>query len=153
MFHGPINNGSCTSCHDPHGGPYANLLVKEFPAGAYAPYTDTEFALCFSCHKRELLQYPDTSFATNFRDGERNLHYLHVNNKQKGRSCTLCHEVHASTSARLVADSVPFGQWRLPLNFTMKATGGTCAPGCHQPQSYDRKNPVKKLELPRTEKP
>jgi predicted CXXCH cytochrome family protein len=153
MFHGPINNGSCTSCHDPHGGPFASLLVKEFPPGAYVPYTDTEFALCFSCHKRDLLQYPDTSFATNFRDGERNLHYLHVNNKQKGRSCVLCHNVHGSSAPKLIADSVPFGNWSLPLKFVKTATGGSCAPGCHRPQSYDRQNPGRKPEAPKPEAP
>jgi predicted CXXCH cytochrome family protein len=143
-LHGPIRDGSCTACHDPHGSPFGKLLVKEFPPGPYVPYTDMEFALCFSCHKRDLLQYPDTSFATNFRDGDRNLHYLHVNNKQKGRSCTMCHAVHGSGSPRLIADSVPFGKWSLPVKFVKTETGGSCAPGCHRPQSYDRQNPGKK---------
>jgi len=75
---------SCDTCHDPHGGDNAKLLVAKFPTGPYVPYNETEYALCFSCHKRDLVQYPDTSFATGFRDGERNLHYLLVNNKQKG---------------------------------------------------------------------
>jgi predicted CXXCH cytochrome family protein len=149
MFHGPINQGMCTPCHDPHGSQNARLLVKEFPAGIYVPYTDTEFALCFSCHKRDLLQYPDTSFATNFRDGERNLHYLHVNNKQKGRSCVLCHNLHGSRSPKLIAESVPFGKWNLPLKFVKNPTGGSCAPGCHRQQAYDRQSPVKKLAVPK----
>jgi hypothetical protein len=44
----------------------------------------------------------------------------------------------------LIADSVPFGKWSLPLKFVKTETGGSCAPGCHKPQSYDRKNPGKK---------
>jgi predicted CXXCH cytochrome family protein len=143
-LHGPVASGHCTACHDPHGGDFARHLIKEFPAQVYVPYTDTEFDLCFSCHNRDLVRYADTSFATNFRDGERNLHFLHVNNKQKGRSCVLCHALHGGTSPVLIADSVPFGKWSLPLKFVKTETGGSCAPGCHKPQSYDRKNPGKK---------
>lgn len=149
-LHGPIRDGKCTACHDPHGGPNAKLLVAGFPTEPYLPYSDTAYALCFSCHKRDLVQYPDTSFATGFRDGERNLHYLHVNNAQKGRSCVLCHDLHGSRQPKLVADSVPFGKWSLPLKFVKTETGGSCSPGCHKTQSYDRKTPGKK---PEAEKP
>ena len=149
VFHGTNNDGKCTRCHNPHGGQYEKLLVKEFPSEAYVPYTDTAFPLCFSCHKRDLLQYPETSFATNFRNGERNLHYVHVNNKEKGRSCKLCHSWHGSVSPQLIADTVPFGQWNLPLRFVKTETGGGCSPGCHKTQYYDRKNPGKKPDLPR----
>lgn len=149
VLHGPIQDGRCTPCHEPHGGANARLLKVGFQTDPYVPYTAQSFALCFGCHKRELLQFPDTSFATGFRDGTRNLHYLHVNNPQKGRSCALCHEMHASTAPRLIADSVPFGQWKLPLNFVKTDSGGSCAPGCHQPYSYDRNNPGRKLELPK----
>lgn len=144
VLHGPIRDGSCTPCHNPHGSPNPKLLVKEFPAGEYAAYTDKEYELCFTCHKRELLQFPDTSFATNFRDGERNLHYLHVNKSEKGRTCRMCHNIHGSNNTVLIADSIPFGKWNLPLKFVKTETGGSCAPGCHKPQSYDRKNPGKK---------
>ena len=108
VLHGPIRDGSCTGL--PRAARRqgdAKLLVESFPATAYVPYTDTAYALCFSCHERDLLQYPDTSFATGFRDGERNLHYLHVNNAQKGRSCVLCHNLHGGTNDALIAESVP----------------------------------------------
>jgi predicted CXXCH cytochrome family protein len=149
VFHGPINDGKCTPCHNPHGSQYPKLLMKAFPRDPYVPYSDTEYALCFSCHKRDLLQYPDTAFATNFRDGERNLHYLHVHNKQKGRSCRLCHNLHGSPNPKLIAESVPFGKWNLPLRFMKTETGGGCSPGCHKPQYYDRKTPGKKPDLPK----
>jgi predicted CXXCH cytochrome family protein len=143
-IHGPIAKGLCTACHEPHGSQYAGLLGKEFPPNDHVPYTDTEYQLCFSCHNRDLVQYPDTSFATNFRNGDRNLHYLHVNKKQDGRSCKLCHEIHGSAGPSLIAESVPFGKWRLPLKFVKTENGGSCSPGCHRTQSYDRKNPDKK---------
>ncbi len=117
VLHGPIRDGSCTGCHEPHGGKETKLLVDSFPATAYVPYTDTAYALCFTCHDRDLLKYPDTSFATGFRDGERNLHFLHVNNAQKGRSCVLCHDLHGGTNDALIAESVTFGSWKLPLKF------------------------------------
>jgi predicted CXXCH cytochrome family protein len=144
VLHGPIADGTCTACHEPHGGGQAKLLIADFPATDYVPYTETAYALCFECHDRDLLKYPDTSFATGFRDGERNLHYLHVNNPQKGRSCVLCHNVHGGGNAALVAESVPFGSWQLPLKYVASENGGTCAPGCHRPASYDRKSPGKK---------
>ena len=144
VLHGPIRDGSCTACHEPHGGAQAKLLVDSFPATAYVPYTDTAYALCFTCHDRDLLRYADTSFATGFRDGERNLHFLHVNNAQKGRSCALCHELHGGTNDVLIAESVTFGSWQLPLKFVKSDNGGSCAPGCHRPAVYDRKNPGKK---------
>lgn len=144
VLHGPDNDGKCSRCHDPHGSQNDNLLVKEFPGDIYVPYTDTAYGLCFSCHKRDMVQYPETSFATNFRDGERNLHYVHVHNPKMGRSCILCHSLHGSPNPMLIADTVPFGKWQLPLRFVKTETGGGCSPGCHKPQFYDRKTPGKK---------
>ncbi|MCX7793167.1 MAG: cytochrome c3 family protein [Thermodesulfovibrionales bacterium] len=138
-LHGPINNGDCSSCHDSHGSQYRKLLVMDFPEELYVPYNEKAYALCFSCHNRDLLRYPDTSFATGFRDGNRNLHYLHVNKKDKGRSCRFCHTIHGGTLPKLIAEKVRFGNWDLPVGFTKTETGGTCAPGCHRKYTYDRK--------------
>ncbi len=138
VLHEPVKSGDCIVCHDPHGSQNEKLLALNFPASQYVPYKDTEYELCFSCHDRDLLQYPETSFATNFRNGERNLHYLHVNNNVKGRSCKLCHDVHGSEHPRMIHKSVTFGKWKLPLNFVKTETGGSCAPGCHKPYSYDK---------------
>lgn len=146
VLHQPIADGACTPCHDPHGSANARLLTKAFPDKQYVPYTDTAYELCFDCHNRDLLRYPDTSFATGFRDGDVNLHYLHVNDPQKGRSCALCHNVHGGAGPKLLADKVRFGQWQLPIKFVKTETGGGCAPGCHKPLSYDREAAVKKPE-------
>jgi len=142
VLHQPVAAGRCTSCHSPHASNDPRLLLRAFPTGPYAPYTSETYELCLSCHNPDLARYPDTEFATNFRDGKRNLHYLHVNNPQKGRSCILCHGVHGASNQKLVADSVPFGQWNLPIKFVPTATGGSCSPGCHRPQSYDRGAPA-----------
>ncbi len=145
VLHGPIEKGECVGCHNPHGSTNRKILEKEFPPDAYVPYTGTEYALCFSsCHKRELMQYEETSFATKFRDGERNLHYVHVNKTEKGRSCRFCHEIHGGPNPKLIAESVPFGQWQLPLNYVKTETGGGCTPGCHKAQVYNRDVPGRK---------
>ena len=144
VLHGPNNDGKCSRCHNPHGSKNEKLLVREFPEEAYVPYTDKAFPLCFGCHKRDLLQYPQTSFATGFRDGEKNLHYVHVNNEQKGRSCRLCHALHGSTKPNLIADNIEFGQWKMQLKYVKTDTGGGCSPGCHNPKYYDRQSPGRK---------
>jgi len=143
VVHGPIKDKGCTPCHDPHGSPNEKLLVQPYSTDFYVSYSDTEFRLCFSCHNREILQFPKTSYATGFRDGEQNLHYLHVNRKDRGKRCKACHVVHAGPNPKLIAVKVPFGKWNMPLNFVKTDNGGSCAPGCHQPYGYDRKNPLK----------
>jgi predicted CXXCH cytochrome family protein len=77
---------------------------------------------------------------TSFRDGSYNLHFFHVNN-EKGRTCTACHDPHASDQAKHIRYEVPFGAWSYPINFTKTPTGGRCVVGCHAPKKFDRQNP------------
>ncbi len=142
-FHAPLKEGQCTPCHDPHGTPYDKLLVNKFSPDFYVSYTDTSFQLCFGCHNRDMLRNPATTYATAFRDGNKNLHYLHVNRKDRGKSCKACHMVHGGENPKLMADKVPFGKWSLPIKFIKTESGGSCAPGCHQKYPYDRKDPGK----------
>lgn len=151
VLHGPIKDGKCTACHDPHGTPNIRLLVKPYSTEFYVSYSDAEFQFCFSCHNRDLLKFPTTSYATDFRDVDKNLHYIHVNRKDHGKSCRACHVVHAGESPKLIAESVPFGKWNLPLKFVKTETGGSCAPGCHQPYAYDRKTAGKEVKPAKTQ--
>jgi len=50
---------------------------------------------------------PETRTLTNFRDGARNLHFLHVNKAVRGRTCRACHEVHASKQPRQSGTASP----------------------------------------------
>ncbi len=143
--HGPIGDGDCTSCHAPHGSANFRLLVEAYPAKFYAPFDEEAYQLCFSCHESDLALEPETDELTGFRNGTRNLHYLHVNRKLKGRTCRACHNVHASRRASLVAESVTFGTWELPINYRSTETGGSCQPGCHKPYRYDREHPIVNL--------
>jgi len=144
--HGPIQEKDCVACHAPHGGEYASLLAEAFPARFYAPFKEDAYALCFECHDSELATEKETEDATGFRNGTRNLHYLHVDRPVKGRTCRACHNVHASDNAKHITHTVRFGAWNLPINYKPTPNGGTCQPGCHKPYSYDREKPVTNLE-------
>lgn len=143
-LHGPVAQSNCAACHEIHGGGNFRLLIREYPPEFYAPFKEENYALCFSCHDQQLVLDPETTSLTNFRNGNTNLHYLHVNKDRKGRTCRACHETHASKRERHIRESVPFGPkgWELPINFENSSTGGSCAPGCHAKYAYDRAQPV-----------
>ena len=79
---------------------------------------------------------------TGFRDGDRNLHLIHVNDKAKGRTCRACHEVHASRRPFHMREKVPYGAsgWQLKINFEQLPNGGSCAPACHWKETYIRRS-------------
>ena len=83
-----------------------------------------QYKLCFNCHAPDLVLQPQGTGLTGFRDGDKNLHWLHVN-QQKGRTCRACHEVHASREPFHIRESVPFGTggWMLAINFSSDADG------------------------------
>lgn len=141
--HGPVAEGECAACHDPHGSNHAGLLSGPFPKTFYAPYQPDEYDFCFQCHDKELLTAQPVNEQTGFRNGADNLHYRHVARKQKGRTCLACHSVHASDGQKLInPDGIPFGKWKIPIRFAATETGGGCVPGCHRSLDYDRKEPV-----------
>jgi len=139
VHHQPVREGKCLDCHRPHVSEHPDLLAKAAPDRLYVPYSDEAYALCYGCHE-PLAITEERGTRTKFRDGDRNLHAVHVN-REKGRSCAICHEVHASRSPALLREDVPFGPggWRLPIEFRATADGGTCLSGCHAEKSYDRR--------------
>ena len=141
FLHGPIKDGNCEACHDPHGSVTFSLLREPYPQGFYAPFKPETYALCFGCHDSKSFLTAETENLTEFRNGATNLHHLHVSDVTKGRSCRACHETHASDRPKHVTEAVPFGTWDIPLNFEKTETGGSCAPGCHTPKAYDRITP------------
>lgn len=140
--HGSIAEGDCATCHTVHAGQFEKLLVQAHDPAFYQQYSGTSYGLCFSCHDRALVDSEPAGPQTGFRDGGRNLHATHVKRGARGQSCGSCHATHASRFETMMADSVAFGQWQLPINFTKTAAGGSCAPGCHKPQTYDRGAPT-----------
>ncbi len=137
FMHAPVAEGECTACHSVHSSDTMPLLNAAFPSGDYAKGEPASFALCFECHDEALLESKVTTLATDFRNGDKNLHFVHVN-QEKGRSCHLCHDIHASDNPYLISDFVSFGTWKMPINFSRKDDGGSCLPGCHDLRSYAR---------------
>jgi predicted CXXCH cytochrome family protein len=140
FLHGPVRTGQCNACHEVHGSSNARLLRQYFPPQFYAAFDLANYALCFGCHSQSIVLEQQTSSLTNFRDQDRNLHFLHVNRTDKGRSCRTCHEIHGSNLPRHMASEVPFegGGWSMPIRFEPTPTGGRCSPGCHETREYRR---------------
>ncbi len=136
--HGPVAGKDCSACHTPHGGNNFRLLTKEYPAQFYSPYDPKLYDLCFDCHEASVVKDPKTTTLTKFRNGDQNLHFVHVNKDERGRTCRACHEVHASKQKHQIRDAVPYGKtgYMLKVNFTQTATGGSCAQTCHLTRSY-----------------
>jgi len=137
--HSPVEQKDCSACHQPHGSDNFRLLVEPYPAKFYSPFDPENYSLCFSCHDEEMVLEKRTTTATNFRDGDRNLHYLHVNKSRRGRTCRACHEVHASHQPYQIRDSVPYGSrgWMLKINYTEEENGGSCTKTCHSTKTYN----------------
>ena len=147
--HGPIREGDCGGCHVAHGSDESHLLAKPYSSEFYQPFAIEKYELCFSCHDRQLVLLKNTSGLTGFRNGEVNLHFLHVNKEEKGRNCRACHSTHVSSLPVHLQETVKFGNWQMPLGFRKTEHGGTCKSGCHQEYAYDRENPVvNKVEQP-----
>jgi predicted CXXCH cytochrome family protein len=135
VVHPPVAAGNCTVCHQPHASENNYLLIGAFPRGNYAPANKDSYAVCWECHDTDLFDLEKTTTATNFRDGERNLHFVHLNGK-KSRTCVMCHDVHAAPNQHLIQDKVVFGGWELPLRYKSTEKGGSCFPGCHGSKEY-----------------
>ena len=141
--HGPIKQKDCSGCHNTHGSDNFRILRNYFPPVFYSGFDLKNYDLCFGCHEKTLVLDAKTTTLTGFRNGDQNLHYLHVNKQVKGRTCRACHDAHATNNPKHIRDSVPFGAWGLPVGFQKNADGGSCLPGCHQKFGYNRISPVK----------
>jgi predicted CXXCH cytochrome family protein len=142
VWHEPVKAKDCSACHKTHGGEYFRLLVAEYPRTFYAPYEPRNYALCYGCHNEKVVSEPETTTLTGFRDGSQNLHFVHVNKAERGRTCRACHEVHASQQDYHIREGVPYGPkgWVLKLNYTKTPTGGSCAKTCHETKSYTNRS-------------
>ncbi len=139
--HGPIRRGNCAQCHQVHGAEREHLLVAEFSTDFYGDFDPNKYALCFSCHNKRVFTEAENS-ETEFRNGNRSLHFAHVNRKN-GRGCRGCHDIHASNQPRHIRKKSVFrGKYKVKINFKPTSTGGTCIVGCHRPRKYDREKPV-----------
>lgn len=143
-LHGAIAQESCSACHEIHGGGHRRLLKNEYPTEMYYPFSETAYALCFSCHDKNLVTQEKNETVTGFRNGSQNLHFVHVHRGDKGRSCRVCHDSHAATRDKHIREETPYGPagWRLPIKYESLENGGRCGPGCHTGLEYNRVNPL-----------
>jgi len=135
--HSAIEGGGCLSCHQSHGSEIRALLMDNYPGEDYLPAQTENFGLCFLCHDTDLLNVRETEWGTGFRNGKKNLHWLHINGN-KGRNCRMCHNIHGSPSPFLMEEKLGFGSWEMQMNFIPEEQGGSCFPGCHGKFSYRR---------------
>ncbi len=139
--HMPFGAGMCAMCHEPHASPNHRLLNASYPADFYTSFAEEKY-FCFGCHDAGAFAEPRTLTATQFRNGNLNLHFRHVN-RDKGRTCRACHDHHAAASPKLIRDRVPFGDRFINISgFELTETGGRCGPTCHLVVDYDRFSPV-----------
>jgi predicted CXXCH cytochrome family protein len=140
IWHAPIRAKDCSACHKTHAADNFRLLVNEYPAAFYAPYERKVYALCYGCHNDRVVSSEETTTLTHFRDGSRNLHYVHVH-RERGRTCRACHEVHAAKQDHRIRESVPYGKsgWELKVGYTKLPDGGSCAKTCHETRTYNNK--------------
>jgi predicted CXXCH cytochrome family protein len=179
--HKPVHDGRCAECHMGHASPHSQLLSQAFPIGLYVPFAEATYALCFACHDLRLATEGHT-VRTGFRDGDQNLHYVHIMDEdpaatraaeaaqaappapgeslkkpkpRKGRSCGLCHEPHSSMQAKQIRESIQYGPegWKLAIRFEQTATGGTCTTACHKTKSYSNQQPPAPPKEPIPAKP
>ena len=136
--HGSGKSLDCAACHQPHANKQHSFLRGAYPQTFYSPYSAEAYGLCFTCHDESLAADAQTAEATEFRDAQINLHYVHVNKARKGRTCRACHAWHVSRNPQMLRDSVPFGEWQIPMNFRANENGGSCSPGCHRRKTYSR---------------
>jgi predicted CXXCH cytochrome family protein len=137
-WHKPVIEDGCSGCHLTHGGENFRLLKGPYPARFYAKFSVEKYGLCFSCHEDTVATAQWTRTLTGFRNGDQNLHFLHVNKGKRGRTCRSCHEVHASPFPLHIRERVAYGKWMLPIQYKKTGDGGSCHPGCHNLKAYDR---------------
>jgi predicted CXXCH cytochrome family protein len=139
FVHGPVASGDCAACHTVHGGNQARLLKRMNPAVLAGTFDTRNYSLCFSCHDSELM-LSESASDTWFRNGETNLHRVHLASGNRSRTCSACHVAHAGRRPRLMAESASYdgSAWKMPLGFSLTPEGGSCSPGCHEPMSYRR---------------
>jgi predicted CXXCH cytochrome family protein len=147
--HKAISEEGCSTCHNPHVSEENSLLSEPFAPGTYVNALEDNFPLCFRCHDEKLMTEKTTNTATNFRDGEVNLHFVHING-EKGRNCNVCHDVHGAVNEYMIKENTAFGNWMMPIQFKLFDNGGSCLTGCHDESKYIRviTDSLSNLEIP-----
>ncbi|MGK5089877.1 cytochrome c3 family protein [Bdellovibrionota bacterium FG-2] len=144
LSHKPVKEGKCVSCHTPHAS-QATPLLKDESQGGKMNWNENLVAICLQCHgplvANEFVTGSENRFRrdalVNGKTVRTNLHFVHV--VQKGRACTVCHDVHGGANPHNIAsDASPLKTRK--FSFTVNPTGGSCARACHGNANYNRMN-------------
>ncbi|MGZ3721885.1 MAG: cytochrome c3 family protein, partial [Bdellovibrionales bacterium] len=141
--HPPVAEGQCFKCHQIHGSTKANLLQKNYSPNLYETFSTGNSELCFQCHKEGLATVRKTTQETRFRNGDLNLHALHLLEQKKQRTCQACHDVHSSPQPHLIRPTFTYKDYQLPIQYTVLPDGGKCATACHHDMTYNRERVFK----------
>jgi len=145
-WHGPILWGDCAACHNPHGSNNFRMLKKPFPKGSTVKFSADGY-ICFNCHEPKKITDKYTIEDTNFRDGDKNIHYIHVNSKRI--TCRACHDFHGTKKyPHHLREESTFGTAKFSIRYIGSPTGGSCDPICHNRRSYDRNSKLINSEPP-----
>jgi hypothetical protein len=99
------------------------------------PMDISNYEICWQCHDKYVAVMPSTTVKTGFRDGTRNLHFVHLEGEE-GYLCGACHRPHASAREKLLERPM---DWTDDLvGYARREGGGYCAPGCHGARVYRR---------------
>jgi predicted CXXCH cytochrome family protein len=134
----------CGDCHGsdfagaprgPHGSSYRYILKQPYEASSQPRVTASD-EICFACHTYDVYANPGASDAVRGysrfnRPGVDKGHAEHVG--EQSVPCYACHVTHGAPSQ---GHLIVTGRTPGLAAFTETASGGTCQPTCHGPQSY-----------------
>jgi predicted CXXCH cytochrome family protein len=157
--HQPVEDGECTSCHDPHQSENKNLLLQKgnalcltchddpLAAGQYK-HQAVESGDCLDCHAPHATNFKGL-LRKSVKDTCADCHddltkKKDVHQPVADGDCLECHEAHASNKKHLVKKNTPALCWDCHDNFLEKAkfqhdVVEDCT-GCHDPHQSAENN-------------
>jgi predicted CXXCH cytochrome family protein len=141
-LHPPVAKGKCQACHNPHGTESRYLLEGEYSIEAFGGKSTVEnpgsISMCIDCHEVPKFNTPNTLEDTNFRNGNLNLHFLHLRGAKRSKSCMACHDPHGSIQGHTIRSYFSYANQLIPLKYKQLENGGSCATMCHTHKEYNR---------------
>lgn len=141
-MHEPVLAGECRACHDldlAAGPPFVRGFPADQTSSGRRGVKVWDAVLCGGCHEDQRLAPVSGPASTGFRDGEENLHDVHIAAGGKGRVCLTCHDPHAASQLHLLrAEIAASGTLKIRQQFRELPSGGRCRTGCHAPKIYNR---------------
>jgi predicted CXXCH cytochrome family protein len=129
FVHSALDGDTCTPCHKLSNGNHQS-------DHRFAEVKERSSRLCLECHGQALVQEKETRDVTGFRNGARNLHYLH--STMNVIPCLSCHDAHGSAQKFLIRPQTAGRKTGVTVKHAVTASGGSCTTSCHPPYDYAR---------------